>query len=307
MTSPTASAFAETASAEAASRAQTLDRRLHAYRPDLAAESLRGRVEAARFVSGRPAAVASGVASLKQAPDHQASQDSELLYGEVVTLFDERDGWAWVQNQADGYVGYLEAHHLSSSVPVPTHTVAALRTLIFPQADIKTPPLAALSMTSPVAVAGREDRFARLDGGGWIFTDHLAPLGDWTPDYVASALKFLGVPYLWGGKNSLGLDCSGLVQIVLNRAGIDCPRDSDHQEGAPPQGFQNLATDTAPQRGDLIYFPGHVAIALDEATVVHANAHAMAVTIEPLAELVTRVERQTVGRGITTILRRPTR
>jgi cell wall-associated NlpC family hydrolase len=278
-----------------------LDPRLHPYRPDLAAERLKGQVEAARFVAGARHQVIRGMADLRCAPADGAGLASQLLAGEVVTVYDEKDGWAWVQNQSDGFVGYTPAETLSAEVRQPTHAVRVLRTFVYSEADLKAPPLDCLTMSGSVTVSGETDGFCELSAGGWIYGRHLAPLDEPAPDYVATALEFLGAPYLWGGKGSLGLDCSALVQVALNRAGLACPRDSDLQaEGLG----EARPLDGAPERGDLIYCPGHVAIALDDWRVVHANAYDMLVAIEPLADLVTRIERE-LGCGITAI-RRPT-
>ena len=274
-----------------------LDARLHPHRDDLAAAYLTGRVTAARFVEGRRSRVAKGVVDLHAAPDPTAAVDSQLLAGETVSVYEEADGWAWVQCETDGYVGYLRNDALGAEAPPPSHAVAVLRTHLYPEPDIKVPAVDLLHMTSALTVTGERGRFSQIATGGWAVSRHLAPLDRLAPDYVETALRFLGAPYLWGGRSSLGLDCSALVQLALARAGIACLRDSDQQQdslGSPVDG--------PAIRGDLIYLPGHVAIALDAERVVHANAHHMLVTIEPLADLVTRVEAES-GRGITAIRR----
>ncbi len=281
---------------------QPLDPRLHPYRPDLAGEELRGRVTAARFATGTPAQVAAGVADLREAPSEAARLSSQLLSGEQVTLYDEAEGWAWVQNRSDGYVGYVAASALTRRVESPTHRVTALRSFRFPDLDVKAPPLDHLTLSGLVAVIGTKGKFSEVAGGGWVYGSHLAALDAPVPDYVATALRFLGAPYLWGGKESLGLDCSGLIQVVLALAGIPAARDSDQQTdslGAPVPGEPD---DAEPRRGDLIYMPGHAVIALDATRVVHANASDMLVTVEALAALVERVEAE-CGRGITAIRR----
>ncbi len=277
-----------------------LDPRLHAYRPDLAAEHLKGRVGAARFVAGERRQVAHGIADLRRGPAADTALDSQLLGGEIVTLYHQADGWAWVQNLTDGYVGYVPLQALSAEVRQPSHAVKVLGSFVYPEPDLKAPALDSLPMTGAVAVVRETDQFSELAGGGWVYRRHLAPLDEVAPDYVATALQFLGVPYLWGGRSSLGLDCSALVQIALNRAGLPCPRDSDMQAESLGEA---RPLDAEPERGDLIYLPDHVAIALDDWRVVHANALDMLVAIEPLADLVARVKQES-GRGITAV-RRP--
>ncbi len=282
------------------------DPRLNAYRPDLADVSLEGRVAAARFVAGRPAQVRRGVAALRRRPGPDAPLDSQLLSGEAVTVFDEANGWAWVQNRTDGYVGYVESAVLGTEIVTPTHSVQALRSYLFPGPDLKLPPRDALTMTGRVAVTGTQGAYSQVAFGGqegWVYSRHLAPDGETAPDFVATALQFLGVPYLWGGKESGGLDCSGLVQVALARAGIPCPRDSNMQAESLGAAVDWEPGRTGLQRGDLISFPGHCAIALDAVEVVNANAHAMMVSIEPLAELVARVKQESGGTGVTAVRR----
>jgi cell wall-associated NlpC family hydrolase len=250
--------------------------------------------------------VARGVAALRRRPGADAPQDSQLLSGEEVRVYDEAEGWAWVQNRTDSYVGYVESAALGAETRAASHSVAVLRSFLFPGPDLKLPPLDALSMTGRVAVTGTEGGYSQVAFGGrngWIYSRHLAPEGEVAGDFVATALQFLGVPYLWGGKASGGLDCSGLVQVALARAGIPCPRDSDLQAESLGAAVSWEPGRTELQRGDLIYFPGHVAIALDARDVVSANAHAMMVSIEPLEVLEARVKQESGGTGVTAVRR----
>ena len=286
-----------------------LDPRLNAYRPDLAASTLCGRVESARFVEGRTARVARGLADLRRRPEADAPLDTQLLFGETVTVYEEADGWAWVQNAEDDYVGYLEAACLGDAVPgaPPSHYLKVLRSFVYPEPDLKIPPIETLSFMSPLRVLGARERYSEValpsGGRGWVITAHLAEMTETEPDYLATARMFLGVPYLWGGRSSLGLDCSALVQLCLARAGKACPRDTYVQEAGLGEPVAWHAGETRPRRGDLIFFPGHVAIALDETEVLHSNAGAMLTVVEPLADLIRRVEAESGGRGVTAVRR----
>jgi len=263
-----------------------LDPRIHPYRADLAARHLQGQVEALRFVDGAPCDVIEPVAELRREPSHAARLDTEALFGERVAVYELTDeGWAWGQLDSDGYVGWLPAGALAKPGPAPTHRVTALRTLAFPAADIKVTPLAGLPMGARLAVARQDERFAVTASGWHLPTAHLAPLSAEQPDFVAVAEQFLGVPYLWGGKTSLGLDCSGLVQVALQAAGLACPRDSDMQEQALGA---RLALDDL-RRGDLVFWKDHVAIVRDGNTLIHANAHHMMVAIEPVTDAIARI------------------
>ena len=264
-----------------------LDPRLNPYRHDLAAAHLRGQVEAAHFADGTIYEVIEPIADLRRVPAHEAALDTQALKGERVTVYEmTEEGWAWGQLANDGYVGYLSANALGPLGASPTHRVIVPRTFGFPAADIKLPPMIALPMGAGIAVARTTEKFA-VDGYGWHYPlGHVAPLDATASDYVAIAERFLSVPYLWGGKSSLGIDCSGLVQIALNTAGQPCPRDSYMQERV-------LGTLVAPddiRRGDLVFWKGHVAIARDSETLIHANAHHMMVAIEPIAEAVARIK-----------------
>jgi cell wall-associated NlpC family hydrolase len=262
------------------------DRRLHAYRPDLAAADLRGRVDAAAFVTGTEYAVVEALADMRRAPSHEAALDTQALYGERVTVYETtEEGWAWGQLERDGYVGYLPANALAKPTSAPTHRVIAPRTLCFPAPDIKKPPLAALPMSATLAIVKQDARFAVSANGWHLPASHVVPIGSAERDFVVVAERFLGVPYLWGGKSTLGIDCSGLVQVALSAAGVACPRDSDMQEAA--LGHAVAAGEL--RRGDLLFWPGHVAIACSADAILHANAHHMMVAREPLAEALTRI------------------
>jgi cell wall-associated NlpC family hydrolase len=276
-----------------------LDPRTHAYRPDLASDLLRNKVEAERYVDGVSAQVDRGLTPLRRHPAPDAPLDSQLLSGEMVTVFDEQDGWAWVQNGSDGYVGYTETSALGFEVRIPTHWVKVLRTFIYPEPDIKTPPLGWLTMSGGVTVIREEGGYSEIAIGGWVFSAHLAGPRETSPDYTATAIKFLGTPYLWGGKNSLGVDCTGLIQIAMARAGIPCPRDSDMQAQSLGKPLAWEPGVTKPERGDLFFFPEHAAIAVDETRVVHANAATMMVSIEELSKVEDRVRAISGGIGIT--------
>ena len=262
-----------------------LDRRRHPFRADLAASHLKDRVTAERYVAGTPHVVISGRAPLRAEPAPPRPLDSELLFGEAFDVYDRRDGWAWGQCGTDGYVGWVPAAALAPVHAAPTHApathmLAARYSFLFPAPDVKAPTLDTLPMGARLAVAADHGRFLELaDGRGFIFADHAVPLSAWgqAPDPVAVAESLLGVPYLWGGRTALGIDCSGLIQLCLAAAGIRAPRDSDMQREELGERI-----DGPPRRGDIACFPGHVAFMRDESHVVHATANSLNVCIEML-------------------------
>ena len=274
-----------------------LDPRIHPFRPEIAASYLKGQVEAQRFVEGKRYQVVEPAAALRRLPSHDARQDTEALFGEHVTVYDIEEGWAWGQLEFDGYVGWLSANALSAPGAAPTHKVCVPRTLCFPAPDVKRPPLAALPMGALLAIARQDERFA-ITASGWHVPEvHLAPLKARAGDFVAVAEMFLNAPYLWGGKTALGIDCSGLVQVALQAAGHACPRDSDMQELA----LGKPVSLTEMRRGDLIFWKGHVAIARDAESLIHANAHAMMVAIEDAEGAITRIK--AAGSEVTSVKR----
>ncbi len=283
--------------------AERLDPRLNAYREDLAADSLRGRVEARRFVAGVRMQVIRAAVALRRRPLASAGLDTEALFGEVVTAYDEADGWAWVQLERDGYVGYVPADALSRDVRPASHKVSAIGTFLYPAPDIKSPPIMHLSITAPLAVAERVDRFCRLAAGGYVFDRHVAERDRWARDFVDIAERLIGTPYLWGGRTRVGIDCSGLVQVSMEAAGLTAPRDTDMQQARLGSDVPVASSLDSLQRGDLVFWPGHVGIMCDGVMMVHANAHHMAVTVEPLAEAEHRISR--AGAEISAIRRLP--
>ncbi|MGA2310855.1 MAG: NlpC/P60 family protein [Xanthobacteraceae bacterium] len=269
---------------------RAFDPRVTPARADLAAKELEGKVAAARYVAGEVYEVIEPQAPLRGEPSHDAPLLTEALKGERVTIYEKNaEGWAWGQLAADRYVGWLSANALAPPGAPPTHKVVALRTLVFPGPSIKLTPREALPLGARIAVARRDDRMAVTPSGGYVPAAHLAPIDVDETDFVAVAERFLGVPYLWGGKTALGLDCSGLVQIALAACGISCPRDSDMQEEALGSPVAAATDRSNLQRGDLVFWTGHVAIVRDRATFLHANAFHMAVAIEPIDDAVARI------------------
>jgi cell wall-associated NlpC family hydrolase len=261
------------------------DPRLTLLRDGIAARSLQGIVPATRYVDTTMRQTVDPAAALRRAPSADAEQLDQLLFGELFEVLEEADGWSFGQAKRDGYVGYVETPGLAAQTSTPTHTVRALRTYAFSAPSIKAVPNGLYSMNALIAAEGQEGRFVRT-AAGWFVQEHLVPIDQVEPDYVAVAQRFLGAPYQWGGRESLGLDCSGLVQQAFYASGRDCPRDSDQQAtmGEPVETLR---------RGDLVFWRGHVAIMVSDTDIVHANATHMAVVIEPLAEAIAR----TVARG----------
>lgn len=267
------------------------DPRITPARPDLAASHLKGSLQAERFVGGREGVVVQARAPLRAEPDPAARLLTEILFGEHFTIYELKKGWVWGQAPLDGYVGYLPANAISPRAEDATHRVSVPLTHVYPEPDIKAPPLMSLPMTARLTVPDetREAGFAKAAGVGWVWARHLAAMDQPVENYVNTALGFIGAPYLWGGKTIAGIDCSGLIQLALAMMNIAIPRDSDMQAGAigkPTDPGSDL------QRGDVVFFPDHEGIMLDAKRLLHANATHMMVTAEPLADVTARMAKE---------------
>ena len=264
-------------------------------RADLAAAYLQGKIEAPRFATPAAAQIARPVVPLRKVPVPAAALETEAVYGERVGVYDVQDGWAWVQLETDGYVGYLPADTLSRDLTEPTHKVRALGTFMYATPEIKSAPMMHLSLGARLCVTGTVDRFYQLSNGGFVIARHISEIGTRDRDFVEVAERFLGTPYLWGGRTRIGIDCSGLVQLSLAACGVVAPRDTDMQQAElgsavdirpaadSSEGLEGL------QRGDLIFWKGHVGIMSDAIMLLHANAHHMSVAAEPLPQVAARV------------------
>ena len=258
------------------------DRRLTPANGRAALASLRGTVEAPRYVAGEPARIAVPLVDLDRAPG--GPRDRQLMLGDGVLVIDRHQGWAFVQAAKDGYCGYVPETALGTA-RAPTHRVIAPATHLYPQPKVQAHELCALSFGCLLTVTGTAERFAETPDG-FVPSQHLRAVADPLGDPVAAATLFLGSPYLWGGNSRAGIDCSGLVQAALLACGKDSPGDSDLQAQSVGQALQ---PDDALLPGDLIFWTGHVAMVADAGRIIHATGHRMAVVFEDMAAAIARI------------------
>jgi hypothetical protein len=275
-----------------------LDPRITPWRDGVASRALEGLEPAEVYVDAKPMVCAAPAAGVHREASAASEQMDQILFGETFEVLEEEaGGWLWGQARRDGYVGFVAAAALAPPGPEPTHRISAIRTYGFEGPSIKARALGPYSINSLVSVEGEEGRLSKVAGAGWITTDHLSPIGVFESDPVAVAEWFLGAPYLWGGRESLGCDCSGLVQQAFLACGRSLPRDTDQQEALGEAiGRQAFG------RGDLVFWKGHMGMGFDETRIIHANGHHMATAIEPLDQAITRIE--AAGYGPPTSFRR---
>ncbi len=275
------------------------DPRITPLRLDIAARVLEGQVEVPQFADANLKQVRLPTAMMLKAADPEAEAVSQLLYGESFDVYEESNGWAWGQSKVDDYVGYVRTEALGAPPEdEPNHCIKMARTPVFSRPSVKSHIRMLLDLNARVYVAHNhdrltDDRYTFIEGLGWVLTEALRPIDQPEGDPAAVAQRFLGAAYVWGGRSTVGCDCSGLVQASLLACGIECPRDADMQEEALGQEVAYGPNYTGLRRNDLVFWRGHVGIMLSDQHFLHANAHFMTVTVEPLVEAADRINRST--------------
>ena len=270
------------------------DPRLNAFRADLADARLADRVTADAYTTPARARTIARATIVRRRPDPTLARETELLLGEPVKVFERRDGWAWIQSDMDDYVGYVPEDALAEGVPTPTHRVSALTSPVHPEPTLKTLPKPPLGFGDLVTVQEQDKKWSRIGPDAWLYSAHLTALSaghPGAPDPVSTALRFLEVPYVWGGRQAQGLDCSALIQFALKDWGLPCPRDSDQQEQMLGALIAEAARASGLERNDLVFWPGHVGMMIDPHRIVHANATDMAVRVWDLDALEAHIQR----------------
>lgn len=234
-------------------------------------------------------------AFLRRKPDANSGHLTQCLYGEPVSILEEKGDHAFIRAGLDHYLGWIEKKALTDALPVPGHLVIRVFAQVYPEPDLKQPPLMTLPSGARVTLAGEEENkgFVRLRPKGWIWKQAVRPLaGKEAGSLAAAARAWLGAPYVWGGRTGAGIDCSGLVQQAGLMTGHVILRDTDMQQdtaGVKISGAARTAEGLDLRENDLVFFPGHVGIMSGPGQIIHANAHYMMVVEEPLGGLTGRL------------------
>ncbi|WP_034763333.1 MULTISPECIES: NlpC/P60 family protein [unclassified Hyphomonas] len=237
----------------------------------------------------RPVQVRAGSVAVREGPLPDSRLATEALFGEILDVFEEQHGFALVQCQRDRYVGWVALARLSERLLAPTHRITRPHTHAYARPDLKSPPQLILSLGARVSVMAEEGDWRQCQDAGWVHHRHLAPLDVFEEDPVSVAERYIGTPYLWGGRSGLGLDCTGLTQQSFEAAGVLLPRDSDMQFAWAGEAIADWQAPGALQRGDIVFWKGHAGIMTDSGHLLHANAWHMAAAHEPFEEAVTRI------------------
>ena len=264
------------------------DKRITPIRNDIAASEYKGFLKNRKFIKGKIYYVKSNFSNLLSSNKKQLI--SQLLYGEPVKVFEIKKGYAWLQSLRDDYVGYTSVNNLQVTKIVPSHKIISLRCLVYKLPSIKSIPVSELSFNSLIEITGtvKNKYFYKIKNLGWCHKQDITKLNTTNLDLVMLAKKYLHAPYLWGGRNSIGIDCSGLIQNIFQINNKFFPRDTDLQEDF-------IITEVAEKNlkgGDLIFWQGHVAMMVDNKNIIHANAFHMRTEIEPLRQAKSRIEKK---------------
>jgi hypothetical protein len=279
----------------------SFDKRITPFKDGLTDQAFQGLLRAQTFVVGEVMGCGAASSAVRSGPSPKAEQVNQLLFGERFKVIERSRDFVWGQALRDGYVGYVSASDLTRDWLIPTHFISTLRTFVFSEPNLKSSIVCSLSQNALISVSEHEGRFAKIEDLGWVFINHISDFTEFSQDYVSIAHTYLNAPYQWGGRESDGLDCSGLVQQAFYACGHACPRDSDMQSelGYPLDIGSDLK---GLDRGDLVIWRGHIAIMCDQDHIIHANGYHMKTVIEPLREAVVRIE--AAGSGLPTGFRR---
>ena len=260
------------------------DTRITPIRRDLASTAYKAIVKRKKYVTAKLATVKSAFTPLYSNKGSKLS--TQLLYGEECDVFETKNGWSWIQSRRDNYVGYTPTINLTRKIYKPNSKVISLRTVIYTKPDIKSVTKGYLSFNSLVEVIKIKGKYSLIKNLGWCPSLDLVKIKSSKFNHIDLSKQYLDTPYLWGGRDSMGIDCSGLVQNLHQINNRPFPRDTDMQEMFVTN---EVKYEKDLKAGDLVFWKGHVAMMIDNSNIIHANAFHMKTAIEPLSTAKKRI------------------
>lgn len=230
--------------------------------------------------------------SIKIKPIQSSSLETEGLFGETVEIFDNHLEWVYCKLLTDNYYGWIKKKNLGHLKPV-THRVVSPRSFLLKKKDIKSTCINYLPLGAQLSIKTVINDWAEVDLNkdvknkiAYIPSKHISNINSSIKDWVSTAESLIGTPYKWGGRDSIGLDCSALLQLSYQTYGQNIPRNTIDQVMLQKEKVNDI---NELDRGCVIFWEGHVGIMIDKFNCVHANAFHMKTVIEPLDDIINRM------------------
>ncbi len=220
--------------------------------------------------------------------------ETECLYGEKVEILDKYQEWVYCKLNTDNYCGWIQKNSLGQLKKI-THRVINKSSFIYRETNPKSEILLRIPMGARLAVENIKSNWAQTFliinnkmQVGYVPSGHIVDNDNKVNDWVKIAQTLEGTPYRWGGRDTLGIDCSALLQLSYQTYGQNIPRNTSEQVNLKKNTLTNLNN---LKRGCVVFWPGHVGIMIDKVNCIHANSFHMKTVTEPLFDIINRMDK----------------